>query len=507
MENSRTMVWGGALAVLVLTSLGGAVALNSGVVGMATGGEGGGCNAAPAAIPEEKPEDVIVDQQSFNPQGGEGPTDAFLEATYVDGVYTLKLSVEAAGELVQKDGGEIGLGPKLGELLAVLKPGNPTFHFNDGDSPLIEHYLEKYRPDSHPIEDAGKPGVNAKAMHNERIGVDRIIVIELDGDRDDVLDHLDAIGLLEWSEPVFFDRAASVNDAYFGYQWNMATLNVTQLWDITDGAGTMVAVLDTGVSTFSDGIPNLLLDKCYDFITGGKCKADVNGHGSHIAGTIAQANHNGVGVVGIAPGVELLPVTVLDDNGNGRAVDIAAGIVYAVDQGADIINISVGGYIESHARSEAVQYALKKGAVIIASVGNDGFTDAITYPAAYEGVIAVGATDMSGAVTKYSNQSKQVDLLAPGGDLSKDDDDDGVPDGILQETIRGGVVGFHVFEGTSSAAAHVSGIAALLHSSGVKPNEIRGTLLGTKDNLGMVSALDALQSVRKTEAHDMPAPE
>jgi serine protease len=289
----------------------------------------------------------------------------------------------------------------------------------------------------------------------------------------------------------------------------MSTLRADDIWAITDGEGTTVAVLDTGVSVNTDGIARLLADQCRDFVNQTACVPDAQGHGTHVAGTIAQKNDNGIGVTGLAPGVSILPIRVLDDNGMGRSIDIAAGIVYAVDQGADVINLSLGGYIESEARYQAIQYALDNDVTVVASTGNQGFTHTITFPAAYEGVIAVGAVNMAGEVTGYSNKHQKIPvILAPGGDLSKDDDGDGVPDGILQESLVDGNWGFYAVEGTSSAAAHVSASAALLHAAGLtKPSEIRGTLLDTRDNLNTVSPLDALRTVRPTESHPMPGPQ
>jgi len=577
--DQSTKIWAAALSVLVLTSLGGAVALNSGVVGLATGeaNGGGGCNAGPAALPQEKPADVDVGVRLAAPRGGEGPSPEYLEAFYVEEVYALKLTVLAAAELTG-EADDLRFGPRLQELLGAHKPGNPTFHFHDGDSPLIERYIGRYQTEANSIADFddrhvidGVPQINQNVvdaeahqednprkvtgketymprevadhernprtvtgktdniapvdatakvdgtadraafeepLHNPHRGLDRVLTVQLSGDRDAVLDVLASSDLIEWAEPVVLDQAASINDAYYGYQWNMATLRADEIWAITDGKGATVAVLDTGVSLHSDGIANLLHDQCHDFVDQTACVPDTHGHGTHVAGTIAQKNDNGVGVTGLAPGVDLLPIRVLDENGLGRSVEIAAGIVYAVDQGANVINLSLGGYIESEARYQAIQYALDNDVTVVASVGNQGFTNAITFPAAYDGVIAVGAVNMSGEVPRYSNRHPAIDLLAPGGDLSKDDDGDGVPDGILQESIVDGQWGFYAVEGTSSAAAHVSAIAALLYSVEVtKPSDIRGTLLATRDNLNTVSPLDALNKVRPTESNPMPGPQ
>ena len=516
--------------MLVLTSLGGAVALNSGVVGMATGeaGGAGGCNAGPQAVPEQVPEDVNAGRQIVNPQGGEAPSDAFLETFYVKGFYSIKLTPKGAAEIVV-DGDDLDLGPELSKILDDFDLVNPTFHFHDGDSPLIQHYLDEYRAEAELGHEFDRPrgkaekvrdpygkrvrtkperkgGERAQPELKDRIGIDRIVQVQLSGDRNEILDALEDTDLLEWAEPLVVDVAASVNDAYYGYQWNMSAMAADDIWAITTGEGTMVAVLDTGVSVHADGIDNLLANDCYDFVAqSASCPVDTNGHGTHIAGTIAQSRHNEIGVVGLAPGVDILPVRVLDLDGRGTVMDIAAGIVYAVDKGADVLNLSFGGYVESMVRYEAIQYAERRDVSIVASVGNDGFSDTITYPAAYKEVIAVGAVDMAGNLADYSNRSKTVSVLAPGGNLSADEDGDGVPDGILQETQVDGKWGYYANEGTSSAAAHVSAIVALLHSNGVtKPMDIHIALKETKDDLDMVSPLDVLRKLPKTEKHLKP---
>jgi serine protease len=204
-----------------------------------------------------------------------------------------------------------------------------------------------------------------------------------------------------------------------------------------------------------------------------------------VAGTIAQAAGNGKGVVGVAPKATILPVRVLDANGSGSNTWVASGIIWAVDNGANIINMSLGGPVSSEVVADACQYAYEQGVTIIAATGNDGFTDFIGYPAAYPSTIAVGSVNPKKGIAFYSNQGKEIDLVAPGGDTTVDTNNDGMADGVVQETLQGGTWNLAFMQGTSMATPHVAGVAALVYANGVTdPDEIRKALNSTADDLG-----------------------
>jgi len=275
--------------------------------------------------------------------------------------------------------------------------------------------------------------------------------------------------------------ASPPNDPYFGYQWHLSAVGIPAAWDSATGEGVVVAVVDTGVSEGQDGFYQLLPG--YDFVEGDSRPDDLEGHGTHVAGTVAQATNNGVGTAGVAPEASILPVRVLGAGG-GSMTDVADGIVYAVDEGADVINLSLGSGGGTRVLYSALQYAERNGVVVVAASGNAGWSR-VDYPAAFESVLAVGATDALGEVTGYSNQGDALDLVAPGGDLGADATRDGYVDGVLQETYEYGELGFRFYEGTSMASPHVAGAAALLvEMVGNDPVRIRELLTASASDIG-----------------------
>ena len=303
---------------------------------------------------------------------------------------------------------------------------------------------------------------------------------------------------MEWVEPVSEVRdtgrrkgkkrnkthsASAPNDPYFEHQWHMKNLNVTEAWTVTKGRGVVVAVIDTGVSKNEDGFFELLPGQ--DFVDNDSDASDQNGHGTHVAGTIGQRSNNGIGVAGVAPEVSILPVRVLDANGSGSNTWVANGILWAVDHGANVINLSLGSPMNSEAVADACAYAYEQGVTVVAATGNDGFTDFIGFPAALDTTIAVGSVDLANKIAFYSNQGQQIDLVAPGGDTTTDSDGNGLSDGVLQETIMNGQWSYYALQGTSMATPHVAGVAALVYANGVHdPDAIRSILNSTAKDLG-----------------------
>ncbi|MBW2257244.1 MAG: S8 family serine peptidase [Deltaproteobacteria bacterium] len=281
-------------------------------------------------------------------------------------------------------------------------------------------------------------------------------------------------------------RRASVNDPLFYLQWHMAAIDVEGAWAISDGTGAVVAVIDTGLHLGGNDPPTSVVAG-YDFVEDDTDPTDLESHGTHVSGTVAQGTDNGVGVVGVAYGASIMPVRVLDAKGEGWGEDVIAGILFAADNGADVLNLSLGGP-PSETEESACDYAVALGATVAAASGNDGYLDYIDAPAQYASVIAVGATGYAASRTPYSNEGAELDLVAPGGNTGTDDNGDGYADGVLQETfVRKGpnyTWKYHFWQGTSMATPHVAGVAALLASLGASNTEIRSILTTTATDLG-----------------------
>jgi len=253
------------------------------------------------------------------------------------------------------------------------------------------------------------------------------------------------------------------NDEFYSKQWNMHKIGVEGAWNFTKGHGVTVAVIDSGITKVKD-LNETKFVPGYDFVNDKEEAIDDHGHGTHVAGTVAQSTNNKYGVVGIAYEANLMPLKVLDENGSGTVADIAEAIKFAADKGADVINMSLGGGGESKLMQEAIEYAHSKGVVIVAAAGNEN-TDGVIYPARYPHVIGVSAFGPDGERAPYSNYGAGVDISAPGGSEGGK---------ILQETINENGEGeFLGFQGTSMASPHVAGVAALIKATGVKnPDEV-----------------------------------
>lgn len=332
-----------------------------------------------------------------------------------------------------------------------------------------------------------------------------------DAAADAVMRALENHPLVAYAEPNYVASTFfSPNDPFYSYQWHLTNsayggIQVEKAWDTTSGSGAVVAVLDTGVAyeNYSDATGNYYIAPDladthfvagYDFINNDSHANDDNSHGTHVAGTIAQSTDNGKGVSGVAFNASVMPVKVLGKEGSGSYSTIANGIKWAADNGAHVINMSLGASSPSTTLEDALAYAHGKGVTIVASAGNDG-QNAVSYPAAYDAyVIAVSATRFDEQLAGYSNYGSSIDLAAPGGDTSVDQNGDGYVDGVLQNTFnpdtkRTNDFGYYFFQGTSMAAPHVAGVAALVVSQGVTdPNQVRDILQSSAEDRGPAGA-------------------
>jgi subtilisin family serine protease len=186
---------------------------------------------------------------------------------------------------------------------------------------------------------------------------------------------------------------------------------------------------------------------------------DDHGHGTHVAGIIAAVGHNNMGIAGVAPHCKIMPVKVLNHEGKGDTGDIVAGLLWAVNNGAKIVNMSLGGTGGSRALMDAIAYAQSKDVVVVAAMGNDG-ANAQEYPAGYPGVIAVGATDSSDEAASFSNFGSWISVAAPGEDILST-----LPTHSVYVTeTEGKETSYDSMDGTSMASPFVAGLAALIRS-------------------------------------------
>lgn len=281
-------------------------------------------------------------------------------------------------------------------------------------------------------------------------------------------------GTLEGSAKCFSRPAATAEpskDPYADVPWGVRRVHAPAAWSAQDrrtlGAGVSVAVIDTGVDCSH---PDLSCDQSAGFnaIDPEASSVDDNGHGTHVAGTIA-AKWNGAGVAGVAPLANVLPVKVLDAEGGGMVSDIVRGIDWAVDRGAKVINMSLGSEKGSPALQRAIRRAHERGVTVVAAAGNEGpGAGTVGYPAAYPETIAVAATDQADGIADFSSRGPEVDLAAPGAQIPS--------------TMPGG--GFAAMSGTSMAAPHVAGLAAIAVATGARgPAMVRAALLRAADRV------------------------
>lgn len=288
--------------------------------------------------------------------------------------------------------------------------------------------------------------------------------------------------------------AAPATDPLIEKQWGLEVIQAPEAWSQSLGKRALVAVIDTGVDLGHPDLRGRVAKGGIDLVSKGSPHADDNGHGTHVAGIIAATLGNGEGGAGVAPHSRILPVKACNERGVCEERDIADGIRYAADENADVINISltvalVRPRLDGRLQMvlDAVEYATRRGAVVVAAGGN------LTLPICQEPAassVCVGATDRDDMRAVYSNGDATMTaryLVAPGGSGVTDCDDEVVSTFPvdLQPANCGVGSGYAGMSGTSMAAPFVSGVAALLSSQGLTGPQITERLLATSDDLGM----------------------
>ena len=325
---------------------------------------------------------------------------------------------------------------------------------------------------------------------------------------------------VEYAEPNYIAHATFLpNDPRYSDQWGLTQIGTPSAWDVTRGSPAIViAIIDTGVDLNHPDLasrlwvnPGEILGNGIDddndgfvddvngwnFVENNNIPQDGIGHGTHVAGIAAAATNNGIGVAGVCPNCRIMPIRTMDDSGVGTYSNIAAGITYAAQKGARVINLSLGGIYYSQVLYDAVANA-SLVSVIVAAAGNNN-EQTLFYPAAYDDfVIAVGATDPNDQKATFSNYGSWVDLMAPGVSIWSTFYDDT----------------YAALSGTSMAAPFASGVAGLVYSLHLNwsANAVRAQLLHTADpidalnpgyagllGLGRLNALKALAVAAQPE--------
>jgi subtilisin family serine protease len=290
-----------------------------------------------------------------------------------------------------------------------------------------------------------------------------------------IADETEANGQERVLVPIAFGAGMWLpNDAEYNkqaYVWQQ--ISAPAGWNIARGStGTVIAIIDTGVHTTHPDLQAKLV-RGYDFVDGDDEPVDGHGHGTHVAGIAAAISNNAQGVAGTCPNCKLMPVRVLNDVGLGDLVAVAQGVVWAVDHGARVINLSLVGPEDSPALADAMQYAWARGVLPVCAAGNRNSNDPAVYPASSPFCFAVAATGVDDTRASYSNYGPWVAIAAPG---------DGIYSTFVHKDENNNAVASYEYDsGTSMAAPVVAGAAGILASSGMTNSQLQQRLCSTAD--------------------------
>ena len=502
------------------------------------------------------------------PQNG----DYFIQVSAFSGInpYVLSVSFESLASIQASDSSDAsdravsshslaGLPANFvpGEMIARYKPGGSdsvSVRASGGVSLMTSSHddatremllsLDSQTPMTQVLNQMGGKGVAASAS-NSQIDFPEVTKRKLE-----TLAFIKKMRMqsdLEFVEPNYIlEQTLLPNDPLYGFQDHYLQLRLPQAWDITTGSpasgDVIVAVLDTGLFLAHEDLAPQLVDG-YDFISNVSMALDGNGiddnpddpgdggpgfesswHGTHVAGTVGAASNNAFGGAGVSWGTKIMPVRVLG-LGGGTSYDVLQGVRYAAGlandsgtvpaQPADIINMSLGGSGFLQSSQSVYTQVYDAGVIVVAAAGNEA-SSLPSYPAAYDRVVSVSATDYLNNIAPYSNFGSTIDVAAPGGDNSRDTNGDSFPDGVLSaiaDTSSGSRVSDYAFyQGTSMATPHVAGVVALMKAvyPGLTPAEFDTLLqsgeitndLGVpgRDNLYGYGMIDAFKAVQRAQS-------
>lgn len=347
---------------------------------------------------------------------------------------------------------------RLGKILALLAvlaflPFSPAYAQDANDPQAGGEIIIKFKKDA---SDAQKEhilqSVNAKKEEAlAKLGLHVATIPPVARDR--VIEALKKHSLVEYAEPNFTaTKFVVTNDSLLSNQWGLFTIQAAgsaqTAWDLTTGSnGIKVAILDTGIDESHPDLSGKVVGRAN--FTNSPTNEDIDGHGTHVAGIVGATTNNGNGVAGTGYNTALMNGKVLNDDGFGDYWGIAQAVIWATDNGANVVNMSLGGPSYSQALNDAINYAWSKGVVVVAAAGN-GNTSSPSYPAYFTNVIAVAATDQTDKKASFSNYGGWVDVAAPGVSIFS--------------TYDGG--GYGNMSGTSMASPMTAGLAALIFAKG-----------------------------------------
>lgn len=281
--------------------------------------------------------------------------------------------------------------------------------------------------------------------------------------------------------------AKATNDPAFSSQWGLDVANIKEAQTVSTGTGITVAVIDSGSGPNPDLNQNLISGRSVIRGRIGDLSADVDvvGHGTHVAGIIAGQRDNAIGINGIAPDAKILPIRILDSRGDGSESDLVQAIRLAVEQGAKVINLSLGGRTQTTALQLALEFAELNNVVVVAAAGNGGPTASTTYPAGNDLAIAVTAVDQTSNAPSFNQRGAYIDIAAPGVSICSTIRIDATVD--PSRRCAGSGEPYATMSGTSMAAAFVSGVAALIYSvrPDFTPAQLREVITTTAKDIGV----------------------